>query len=254
MNSNILTLEKIIFLKNNNFLLEAKNIVDNVIKKNGILRLYGGVAVWAKCPEQREWLAQKGRKLKDIDFISTYKNIKIIRDVLLKKGYNETTKFQNFTSHIRREFVKDEILVELIFDKLNYCHTIDVHNRIKNDVLTLPISDLLLSKIQNIRLTDSDYLDLTALLLKYKIVSDITLSEELDRIVSVLCNDWPFYKTAMINSENFIDWLRKNNMFQEVINETKDLISVLKKSKKTIKWIIQSRIYRNRSIWYNLVE
>jgi len=241
-------------LKGNVLKDSNQNIVElalNVIKlfdENQIMaRLYGGVGIRIKCPSSIEWMVQNKRVYKDIDIVCRYSDAKLIREVLLNNNYNEVVETP-FIIHKKQSYMKDGVLIDIVFNELNYCHKIKLKNRLNIDYPTLSVSDLLLSKMQNINLSKSffDYLDSYALLFEY----EFTIKEHQGRILNVLLNDYGFFKTFLFN----LDYLeQKLYDVSLVLSRITSLRNILINNKKNIKWQLQ-KVFTSNKNWYNLVE
>jgi len=228
--------------KNENIIdLATKTIV--LLQSNQVTaRIYGGVAVGINCPS----FVDKSRIYKDIDIVCRYSELKKLRMVLLSNGYVEKDESQ-FIKHKRQCFVKNGILLEFVFDELNYCHRIVLKNRLKDSYPTISISDLFLSKIQNVNLSTFDILDICALLAEY----DLTENQYFERISDILSHDYGFYKTTIQNLD-FIGQHLPDDLLQ--ITGTIELLKTkITGKRKSIRWFFNKMLINN-NIWYNIVE
>ena len=82
--------------------------------------------------------------------------------------------------------------VDVLLDRFAMCHELDLADRIDGGELTLPLADLLLTKLQVVRLNDKDALDLFAMLGDHAFGSD---DIDLGRILAVTRGDWGFEHT-----------------------------------------------------------
>ena len=63
--------------------------------------------------------------------------------------------------------LSSRVHLDVFFDRLEFCHVIDVRNRIEYDVRTLPLAELLLGKLQIMQINAKDVLDASILLLEH---------------------------------------------------------------------------------------
>ncbi|MCX6238934.1 MAG: hypothetical protein NTY07_15455 [Bacteroidia bacterium] len=232
---------------NVNIIDQALGIIE-LFENNQILaRLYGGVAIWINCPSSHKYLIEKNRRIKDVDIICKYSELKAIRNILLHNDYVENIETP-FLKYKKQYFIKEGVLFEFVFDELNYCHRIALKNRLINNYPTITIPDLFLSKMQNVNLPNSyfDFLDVRALLFEYKFIE----GEYYERVSKVLLNDYGFYKTFLMNMEFLEKELQGET---EIGNHVILLKNKLLDSKKNIYWKIQ-KIFTNKNEWYNFVE
>ena len=80
----------------------------------------------------------------------------------------------------------------MLLDRFAMCHELDLTERLDGGELTLPLADLLLTKLQVVRLNKKDVLDLFALLGDHDFGSD---DIDLGRILAVTRGDWGFEHT-----------------------------------------------------------
>ena len=59
--------------------------------------------------------------------------------------------------------------VDVFYEKLDFCHAIPLEDRLRVDAPTLPLAELLLGKLQIVKITEKDFVDMIALLLEHKL-------------------------------------------------------------------------------------
>jgi hypothetical protein len=81
--------------------------------------------------------------------------------------------------------------VDVILDRFTMCHTIDLRDRFELDDTTLPLADLLLTKLQIVQLNEKDVLDIHALLADHEVdPSENPEAIDLRRITALTADDW----------------------------------------------------------------
>jgi hypothetical protein len=78
-------------------------------------------------------------------------------------------------------------------------HTIECAGRLEQDYPTLPLTDLLLQKLQVVQLTEKDALDVVLLLGAHAPGTSGVDVVDAERLRQVLATDWGFYWTATTN-------------------------------------------------------
>ena len=128
------------------------------------LVLLGGVAVWLRCPSARR--APLARDYGDADFIGHARDRKAITAFMEEQGYVPDKMFNALHGAARLNFEDPESgrPVDVLLDRFAMCHELDLTERLDGGELTLPLADLLLTKLQVVRLNEKDVLDLFALL------------------------------------------------------------------------------------------
>jgi hypothetical protein len=96
-----------------------------------------------------------------------------------------------------RFFDDDESHLDVFIDEMRLCHVVDWHSALRPGMTTLPLPQLLLSKLQIVKGEAKDFSDLSALL--------TDRWEEIDQSGSVIDarvrKDWGLWHTASLNLE-----------------------------------------------------
>lgn len=259
---------------------EGKRIAETAREKGIELRLMGAIAIKLHCPKYIGVHEAMGRELSDIDFMSLgkYRNkIKVylkelgyvprwfdempsIED-LRKKGANTRVLVMERASLYRQIYDHPEtgIIVDVFFDKLEMCHTIEFRKRLTVDCPTLALADLILCKMQIIQLTEKDVKDMLVLLLEHEVGDTDDKMINAKYISKLLSRDWGFYYTFTTNlkkiQNNFIS-LHADKLEEEGVSTVKSRISqildAVEKAPKSLGWKLRSKIGTKR-IWYREV-
>ena len=91
------------------------------------------------------------------------------------------------------------IHVDVFYDRLEFCHIIPLAGRLEADRPTIPIAELLLSKLQIVRINDKDIIDIVLLLLDHPIGSSDADSIDMGRIARLCADDWGLWRTLTQN-------------------------------------------------------
>ena len=129
-------------------------------------RLMGGLAFHAKVPE---WTARVSRGRRDIDLAIRSSERKAIVDALTAEGYVGDRQYNALYGHKQLYFVDPtwERPVDVLVDRLEMCHRFDFADRLGVDDPTLPLAELLLSKLQVVHINRKDVLDALILFAQY---------------------------------------------------------------------------------------
>ncbi|BFH73395.1 hypothetical protein SJAV_13390 [Sulfurisphaera javensis] len=228
----------------------GKEIIDKARDKNIILRLIGGAAVAILAPKGSEMFA---RKYKDIDFFGLSSQSKKISEVLESVGMIGNKRFNALHGDRRLMFYDPQIdsTIDVFLDIFEMCHKIDLKDRLTIMPYTIPPSDLLLTKLQIVKLTENDIKDVFALL------TDLSLGDhddektiDMNYISKLLSDDWGFYTTVTDNIDRL---LNEFNPPQNVAEKLKALKERIEKEPKTLKWKMRAKIGRKVK-WYEEPE
>ncbi|AAK42684.1 hypothetical protein SULI_01845 [Saccharolobus solfataricus] len=228
-------------------------VIDKAENEGITLRVIGGAAI--------ALIAKKGSELyprvyKDIDYFGLSSQSTKISRFLEGIGLIPNKRFNALHGHIRLMFF-DPIInstVDVFLDEFVMCHKLVLKDRLRIMKYTIPTSDLFLTKMQIIQLTENDKKDIAALLY------DVELGERDDEktmnynyIAKILSEDWGFYKTYTINHDRVLEFM-KNDKNREIIEpKLVKLREIIEKHPKSIKWKMRAKI-GEKVKWYEEPE
>jgi hypothetical protein len=243
-------------------LREALRLIALADERNLPLRLLGGLAFHAKAPE---WTARISRARRDIDLATTGKDRKAVSQLLETSGYLPDKQYNALYGHKQLYFVDPtwERPVDVLVDKLDMCHMFEFGDRLTIDHPTLPLADLLLSKLQVVRINRKDVLDGLILLAEHPLAESDRDGISVPRIVGLTSSDWGWWRTITMN-------LDKMRLYYEVELTPQDLDtgrphpfdpvvqigemrSAIDAASKSTKWKLRSRV-GDRVAWYQEPE
>jgi hypothetical protein len=96
----------------------------------------------------------------------------------------------------RRQFEGPAGKVDVFVGSFTMCHRLELERRLAAEAPTLTASDLLLTKLQIVELTEKDLLDLRLLLESHEVGSGPGDWIDADYVASVLADDWGYWRTA----------------------------------------------------------
>jgi hypothetical protein len=164
------------------------------------LRLLGGVAVRLKAPEVPPAL---DRQYKDIDFAVTKKGGGAADKLLKKAGYEPHVAFN--AMHAReRGLYYDEAngrQVDLFIDAFRMCHEIPLGKRLEIETDTVPLAELMLTKLQIIEVNEKDIRDTVLLFHGHPIADHDNGAVNAAHIAALCADDWGLWRTITANVE-----------------------------------------------------
>ncbi len=254
---------------------EAKAITDAARQHSIHLRLLGAVAIHLRCgdrgqvTERLNRLGGAGALFSDLDFAAYGVERAKVR-TLLEDRFGLTSNPQAMLFH-----GKDRLLyahpsmgyhVDVFFDRLEFSHTIDLgrpgQGCLEEDSPTLPLADLLLSKIQIHQITEKDLKDVVLLLLENEpSPRDAARGIGMARITETLAEDWGFWKDGTANLEAVRSasgrygeaGLLQPAEVERVSRHVATLLEAIEKAPKSRSWRRGERRLSGRQ-WWNDVE
>ena len=223
--------------------------------------LLGATAIYYQCPNSLLLSDVMQRKLTDLDFIASSKNMAKIPDLFSSLGF-EPNERVNALFGAQRQIYSDpgtSLHVDIFFDKLSFNHVIDLTHRLDLDPITISLADLLLEKLQIVKISEKDAKDVIVLLREHDF-GDKNDSGAIDSeyLVKLLSNDWGFYFTVTSNIGKVIEFARRNQVLpdgdkQLVIERLNNLMQQLQGSHKSMKWNMRASI-GTKTKWYDEAE
>jgi hypothetical protein len=237
---------------------EGLRIVQAADDRGLRVRLIGGVAVWARCPSAM--LPQLQREYGDVDVIGHARQSRTLTPFLESMGYQPDKLFNAIHGAQRLNF-EDPATgrpLDVLLDKFVMCHALDLRDRLAVDQLTIPLADLLLTKLQVVQINDKDMVDLAAILADHApgIATDHE-NIDLGRFTDVLGRDWGFEHTVRLNLVKLREYVAGRELPRELAARIDErvgaLLSALDSGGKTVGWKLRGQV-GERVRWYELPE
>jgi len=236
---------------------EADRIVRSAEDQGVTLRLIGGLAIRFHCHGLH---STHLREYHDIDLFGLGKQRRGILSIFDKLGYSPNREFNLLYGDTRLQFVKGKHQrnVDVFLDRFEMEHTLDFRRRLELDGLTIPITDLLMTKLQDVKLETKDAKDVVAILEDHEL-GDTDDRETINLVyLANLCSrNWSLYRTIMDSLdkiERFIDQDVPSTVGAERLAQKIETIrSFLMTKKKGLRWTARSLI-GERVKWYKEVE
>jgi hypothetical protein len=166
------------------------------------VRLLGGLAFHARCPE---WTARVERERRDIDLATRSRDRKAFSQLMEASGYAGDRQYNALYGHKQLYFVDPARgrPVDVLIDRMEMCHTFEFADRLHLDGPTLPLAELLLSKLQIAHINRKDILDALALLTEYPLAATDVDAINIERFTRLTSSDWGWWRTVTGNLDRF---------------------------------------------------
>jgi len=243
---------------------EALRLVALAVGRGIQVRLMGGLAFHARSPD---WTAMVDRERRDIDLATRSKDRKALSDLMLAEGYTADKQYNALYGHKQLYFVDEarQRPVDVLVDRLEMCHRFEFADRLTVADVTLPPAELLLSKLQVVKINRKDVLDALALLAEYPLADGDEAGDaiSLRRITGLTSNDWGWWRTITDN----LDKLRtiadgdlqpgelefgRASRFQPSA-QIAALREAIDAAQKSTRWRLRARV-GDRMVWYEEPE
>ncbi len=237
-----------------NALEAATQIIDNA-EINGVrLRLLGGLAFKKLCPSASD--LRYFRENKDIDLMGKREDSKMIVKIMDTLGYRPRELFNKLNLGQRLIYydIANKRRVDLFLDEFVMCHKFNFKESILAGTYTLPITQLLMTKLQVVEKTEKEYKDLTVAFYDFDVTSGPDGIRG-DEIADLCSRDWGMYTTfrksleALEAKASDLD----GNEQTRVIKRIQKLMAMMDSAPKTFSWRMRARI-GERQRWYDLPD
>lgn len=238
------------------FMSNMQSIIETAKKHNITLRLIGSIATRIHSPSAKSQVIP--RALTDIDLVGYSSQSDQISGLLQSLGYKPDEDFNMFHGSERLLFYgKENFKIDVFLDFMQMSHKLDFRGRLELDYPTIPLTDLLMTKLQIFELNEKDVKDMICLLNDHDF-SDSDQSEKINSnyIADACSKDWGVYKTFTMNLGRIINYLPKveDRIMQErVAKQCETLVRAIEETPKTTKWKMRARVGEKKR-WYQLPE
>jgi len=236
---------------------EAQRIIAAGQARGVTLRLLGGLAIRLhSASAARGALA---RTYPDIDLATLPRQGQAVEMLLIQLGYTPNKSFNLLNGDARLLF-HDEAhgrQVDVFVGTFAMCHRLPLAERLTVEPLTLPLAELLLTKLQIVEINEKDFRDVTALLLDHPLGTTDEETINVVRIAELCGKDWGLWKTMNINLHKLRSFVLDQN-FRDDAKHTitlhiDELLVTLDDAPKSLKWKTRAAI-GERLPWYELPE
>ena len=236
---------------------EALRIVQTAQQQGITLRLLGGLAIRLHSPSANH--RSLARPYPDIDFATPNKQAAKIEKVFTDLGYTPNKNFNLFNGDVRLLFYDDENRrqIDIFVAQFMMCHRIPITERMNLDPLTVPLAELLLTKLQIFEMNEKDIRDVCALLLDHPLGDNDNETINVNRITQLTGDDWGLWKTSTLSIGKVKRYVLTVEMDPHE-NETlrtrlATLETAMQNSPKSMKWKMRDRV-GDKVKWYELPE
>src|SRR3954454_22127542 len=179
---------------------EGERVLQLASDKGVPMRLLGGVAVRLNAPDLPPAL---DRSYKDLDFAVTKKGANAADQVLREAGYEPHVSFNAMHARERGLYFDDAHgrQVDLFVHAFRMCHEITLGDRLEAESQTVPLAELLLTKLQIIEVNEKDIRDMVLLLYGHPIGDHDDDAVNAARVAELCASEWGLWRTITANLE-----------------------------------------------------
>src|ERR1700674_3369234 len=231
---------------------ESRRLVAAANARGLLVRALGGVAVCLQAPAGGLLLP---RACGDIDLATRREGRRAVADLLAEAGYVGDQMF-NALHGARRLLFYDEAnrrKLDVFVGEFSMCHVIPLMDRLDREPLTIPLAELLLTKLQIVQLNERDQRDIYSLCYHHQVSRGDGTEIEGDYVAEICAKDWGLWRTAKATIERCKANLAGYDLEPEqstLITERLDALwGLIEQAPKSAKWRLRNRV-GDRIRWY----
>jgi hypothetical protein len=235
---------------------EGERLLGMASQEGVPLRLLGGVAVRLKAPEIP---ASLDRSYKDIDLAVTKKAAGAADKLLREAGYEPHVSFNAMHARERGLYFDDANgrQVDLFIHSFRMCHEIPLGDRLDVEDHTVPLAELMLTKLQIIEVNEKDIRDTVLLFHGHPIADHDDGAVNGARIAALCASDWGLWRTITANLERCRDHVDDYELpadeRERIHGRFDQLLGRIEAEPKSRGWKLRARV-GERKRWYDLPE
>jgi hypothetical protein len=219
------------------------------------LRLLGGVAIRLRAALEPP--PAFARSYADLDFVTGKRTAAAAATFFRGEGYVPHVAFNALHGGERLLFFDEEHdrQVDVFVGAFAMCHRVPLEARLEVDPVSIPLAELLLTKLQVIELNEKDVRDTLALLHDHPVGDADGETLNAARVAALCAADWGLWRTITENlraCREFAD--RYDVPDRALLDERLDtLLERIEAEPKSRAWRLRGRI-GDRKRWYELPE
>lgn len=239
---------------------EAIRVVKAGEERGVALRILGALAFHHHCPQFGYLQSKLNRVYTDIDFAGYGKQNAPIRELFVSLGYDEDLEINAFHAEGGRLIFNNpttHIHGDVFMDRLDFCHPIPWKGRLEVDSPTIPLAELLLEKMQIVKINEKDIIDSVMLLREHEMAEDDDDHINAKRVAELCAGEWGLWRTTTMNLDKVRDFLPHFDLTPEdgtvVTKRIEELRQALDAYPKGTKWRLRARV-GDRVKWYREID
>lgn len=234
---------------------EARRLLGAAEQADIGLRLLGGVAIRLRTPIPDALAREYG----DLDFVGAPGSSSGLRKVFVDAGYEQDQAFNALHGARRLIFLDAANLrkADVFVGQFEMCHKVPVAERLALEPATLPLAELLLTKLQIVELNEKDVRDALALLLGHDVGEEDGELVNAGRVAALCANDWGLWRTITANlralDAHTASYALSPQERARVSSRIRALLERIEAEPKSRAWRLRARV-GERVRWYELPE
>jgi hypothetical protein len=235
---------------------EATRLLEESHERGVMLRLIGGLAVRL---HSHELPTAFDRPYRDIDVVTSSKGGRDLSRFLVDVGYEANDRFNALNGQTRMVFydLQHGRQLDVFVGEFAMCHRIQFGKRLELDERTIPLAELLLTKLQVVQLNEKDLRDIYAIVHEHDVGEHDDETINAEHTARLLAGDWGFWRTAKQTIETAVGHLGDLAIDSDERHRIADRLGRLwgriEAEPKSLRWRSRAKI-GERTRWYEEPE
>jgi hypothetical protein len=235
---------------------EGERVLDLAGESGLPVRLLGGVAVRLRAPSLPPAL---DREYKDLDLAVRKKGAGPLDSLMREAGYEPHVTFNAMNARERALYIDEthDRQVDVFIESFRMCHEIELGDRLALEPRTLPLAELLLTKLQIIELNEKDVRDTVLLLYGHDVGESDGDTVNAAHIADLCASDWGLWRTITGNlaacQEHVGEYGLPDGGAETVAARVDALLERVEAEPKSRGWRRRAKV-GERKPWYELPE
>jgi hypothetical protein len=236
---------------------EARRVAGIAEDQGVALRLLGGVAINVRAREGLDPAFR--REYADMDFIVPKGRSAETQKFFESLGYAPQTRFNTLYGTERLLFFDEENdrQVDVLVGSFRMCHEIPIGKRLELEPVTIPLAELLLTKLQIIELNEKDVRDALALLHDHPVEESDGDAVNAAHVAKLCASDWGLWRTFTANLDALGGHVGRYDIGEggkgRIDRGVQKLQERIEEEPKPFSWKMRAKI-GDRKRWYDLPE
>jgi hypothetical protein len=233
---------------------EARRLLDAAASEGATISLLGGVAIRLHADDVP---APLDREYKDLDFVVPKGRGRDADKLLTGSGYQPEASFNAMNGNERMLFhdLDHGRQVDVFVGSFRMCHVIPIGERLASGQPTVPLAELLLTKLQIVELNEKDVRDTVLLFHGHEVADHDDDAVNAQRIAELCAGDWGLWRTITHNlarcDELLGGYTLPDDDRRRVSARIAAVLQRIEEAPKSRGWKLRARI-GERKRWYDL--
>ncbi len=230
---------------------EAQRLVAVAAEHDAVARLLGGTAFVTAAGDHLP--ASRRASIQDIDLATRKREASRLEAALTDNGYEPNATFNAINGATRRIYydTTNRRHIDVFVDQFEMCHVIPIAKTLTASPITLPLAELLLTKLQIVELNAKDAVDAGALLQAAELGDDDAEGTiNVARLAAMTAADWGLHRTVTMTLGKLGAHVADDDARAIVASRVAAIEAAMAAAPKTTKWKLRDRV-GDRVRWYS---